>query len=115
MCSGYSQGPEQVVLASELRHLLDVDVIPIFELLFAQMAASCANMAVALKDAAEGKQVCLGVWDLQQRCTMAPSHALVWYELPIRARTLVQYNGVFGTETSAHEASTGAVLCYSGV
>ena len=44
-------------MASEIRHLLEVDVMPIFGLLFAQMAASCANMANALKDAADGKKV----------------------------------------------------------
>lgn len=52
------QGQEQVVVASELRHLLGVDILPIFALLFAQMAASCVSMSVALRDAADGKQVC---------------------------------------------------------
>ncbi len=46
-----------MVIASELRHLLGVDIVPIFALLFAQMAASCVSMSVALRDAADGKQV----------------------------------------------------------
>lgn len=52
------QSQEQVVVASELRQLLGVDILPIFAVLFAQMAASCVSMSVALRDAADGKQVC---------------------------------------------------------
>lgn len=46
-----------MIIASELQALLGVDVMPIFEILFGQMAASCATMAAALRDAACGNQV----------------------------------------------------------
>ncbi|BDA49627.1 hypothetical protein COCOBI_14-2470 [Coccomyxa sp. Obi] len=70
------EGPEQVVVATEIRHLLGVEVMPIFGLLFAQMAASCANMANALKDAADGKQK-----QAHMRLLLEPSYATLEFEL----------------------------------
>lgn len=51
--------------------MLGADVMPLFRLLFAQMAASCAALAVALQEAASGKQVtAASPW--QQPCTSQP-------------------------------------------
>ena len=36
------QSPEYILSSEELRRLLGADVMPLFRLLFAQMAASCA-------------------------------------------------------------------------
>ena len=51
------QSPEYILSSEELRRLLGADVMPLFRLLFAQMAASCAALAAALREAASGKQV----------------------------------------------------------
>lgn len=51
------QSPEYILSSEELRRLLGADVMPLFRLLFAQMAASCATLASALREAASGKQV----------------------------------------------------------
>ena len=51
------QSPAHVLSSEELRELLGADVMPLFRLLFAQMAASCAALASALQEAASGKRV----------------------------------------------------------
>ena len=51
--------------------MLGADVMPLFRLLFAQMAASCATLAFALREAASGQQVsAASPW--QQPCTSHP-------------------------------------------
>jgi hypothetical protein len=42
----------------ELHELLGCDVVPLFKVLFAQMAAACASIAAALHDACMGRRVC---------------------------------------------------------
>lgn len=51
------QAPEHILASGQLRELLGTDVMPLFRLLFAQMAASCAALADALNEAARGQQV----------------------------------------------------------
>jgi hypothetical protein len=51
------QGPGQVLSSEKLQVLLGKDLMPLFRLILAQMAASCAAMAGALKDASAGRQV----------------------------------------------------------
>ncbi len=51
------RSPNHVLSSSELREMLGADVMPLFRLLFAQMAASCAALAFALREAASGKRV----------------------------------------------------------
>ena len=58
MCTGgVAQGPEQVMSEEELRDLLGCDVVPLFKVLFAQMAASCVEMTEALRQSSRGRQV----------------------------------------------------------
>ena len=51
------RSPDHVLSSGELREMLGADVMPLFRLLFAQMAASCAALASALREAARGKRV----------------------------------------------------------
>ena len=51
------RSPHHVLSSGELREMLGADVMPLFRLLFAQMAASCAALAFALREAASGKRV----------------------------------------------------------
>ena len=51
------QDPRHVLSSSALQEMLGADVMPLFRLLFAQMAASCAALAFALSEAASGKRV----------------------------------------------------------
>lgn len=51
------RSPDHVLSSSELQEMLGADVMPLFRLLFAQMAASCAALACALREAASGKRV----------------------------------------------------------
>jgi hypothetical protein len=65
------QHPRHILSSKELREMLGADVMPLFRLLFAQMAASCAVLAFALREAASGKQVeAASPW--QQPCTSLP-------------------------------------------
>lgn len=57
MCTGGgAQGPEQVMSEEELRDLLGCDVVPLFKVLFAQMAASCVEMTEALRQSSRGRR-----------------------------------------------------------
>lgn len=56
-CAWFMQGPEQVMNAAELHELLGCDVVPLFKVVFAQMAASCAAMTQALHMSNHGQQV----------------------------------------------------------
>lgn len=51
------QAPEHILSSRELEELLGADIMPLFRLLFSQMAASCAALAFALDAAASGKRV----------------------------------------------------------
>ena len=57
MCIYPMQGPEQVMNAAELHELLGCDVVPLFKVVFAQMAASCAAMTRALHQSDHGQRV----------------------------------------------------------
>ena len=57
ICIYPMQGPEQVMNAAELHELLGCDVVPLFKVVFAQMAASCAAMTQALHQSDHGQRV----------------------------------------------------------
>jgi hypothetical protein len=45
------QGPDYAIRKTDPHTMLGCDVVPLFKVLFAQMAAACASIAAALHDA----------------------------------------------------------------
>ncbi|KAK9904804.1 hypothetical protein WJX75_002805 [Coccomyxa subellipsoidea] len=73
---GLLEGPEQVMSEEELRDLLGCDVVPLFKVLFAQMAASCVEMTEALRQSSRGRQGQAHMWLM-----LNPSYPVMEYEL----------------------------------
>ncbi|BDA49628.1 hypothetical protein COCOBI_14-2480 [Coccomyxa sp. Obi] len=73
---GLLEGPEQIMNAAELHELLGCDVVPLFKVVFAQMAASCAAITEALHQSDQGQRA-----QAHMRLLLNPSYPVLEYEL----------------------------------